>query len=362
MRPLQAIGSAQMRLLFCQTFPYLPSEGGGALSNTDELCQLLPGRGFEVAVLAGLRRSAWSQLRSRAGRDGMADRALGYPVHRARDPLVLAAKLAQTQRPDLAVVQVGDVAALCGIFLAARIPTLVYFHDSYSMPPAEALPPHPLLSFAACSAALAERVNRRLGVQSSVIPVLVQPERYRTEPMRRAVTFVNPIPRKGLDIAFALAARRPDIPFEFVESLQLRGRVVKLLQARIAHHGNIRLVRRVMDMRPVYRQSRIVLFPSLCEESWGRVVSEAQVSGIPALASNSGGLPEAMGAGGLMLDREAPMAAWAQALARLWDDDIEYARYAEQAAAHAARPEFQPAAVLSRLTELVVQLRASAGG
>jgi glycosyltransferase involved in cell wall biosynthesis len=345
-----------MRVLFCQTFPYLPSEGGGALSNTDELCQLLPGHGIEVAVLAGLAPKSWplGPLGAMVRRGGGADAGgLGYPVHRASDPLVLAQRLAQARWPDLAVIQVGDVAGLCRLFLAAQIPTLAYFHDAYSIPPASELPAHPLLRFAACSAPLARQVARRFGGGPVVIPVLVQPDRYHTETERRVVTFVNPIPRKGVEIAFTLAARRPDIPFDFVESSQLRRRVIKLLQMHAAHHGNVRLIRRTDDMRRIYRRSRILLAPSLCEEAWGRVVTEAQVSGIPVLASNSGGLPEAVGPGGVIVERDAPVAAWHHALAGLWDDRAAYDRYAGQAAAHAARPEIQPEAVVARFIEVI---------
>jgi glycosyltransferase involved in cell wall biosynthesis len=33
--------------------------------------------------------------------------------------------------------------------------------------------------------------------------------------------------------------------------------------------------------------------PSVCNEAWGAVVTEAQLRGIPVIASNAGGIPEA---------------------------------------------------------------------
>lgn len=349
-----------MRLLFCQSGAYLPAEGGGALSNTDELCALLPARGVEVAVLAGQMRDPWTKLRGALVRRGsVSEHSLGYPVHRARDPVALAARLAREQRPDIAIVQLGDIAGLTRVFLEAAVPTLVYFHDSYSMPAPQALPAHPLLRLAACSTALAAQASRRFGADAAVAPVLIQPARYRTETERRVVTFVNPIPRKGLEIAFALAARRPDIAFEFVESAQLRGRVIKLLRVRAAHHGNVKVLRRVADMRQVYRRTRLLLAPSLWDEAWGRVVTEAQVSAIPAIVSNSGGLPRAVGPGGLVVEREAPFADWLQALSRLWDDPEQYEHHVNLAAAHAARPEIQPDTVITRILEILHALQAS---
>jgi len=94
-----------------------------------------------------------------------------------------------------------------------------------------------------------------------------------------------------------------------------------------------------------------VLMPSVWEESWGRVVSEAQVSGIPALASNTGGLPEAVGPGGMLVDRQADLSDWLHALSQLWDDDARYDHYARAARTHSHRPEFQPNAVVSRFIE-----------
>jgi glycosyltransferase involved in cell wall biosynthesis len=91
----------------------------------------------------------------------------------------------------------------------------------------------------------------------------------------------------------------------------------------------------------------VLLAPSQWNEGWGRVVSEAQASGIPVLASRRGGLPEAVGAGGILVDAESDIAAWQAALARLWDDGDAYAGYCAAAFAHAARPELDGARVLA---------------
>src|SRR5258707_784961 len=114
-----------MRVLFCQTIPYLPEEGGGALSNTHALCSRLTARGFEVSVLAAARssvRSALQALRPRSSNQ------LGYPVYRESDPLAAARRLCRDRRPALAVVQLGDIAGLARIFLEAQVPVLLYFH------------------------------------------------------------------------------------------------------------------------------------------------------------------------------------------------------------------------------------------
>jgi glycosyltransferase involved in cell wall biosynthesis len=70
------------------------------------------------------------------------------------------------------------------------------------------------------------------------------------------------------------------------------------------------------------------------------------VSGIPAIVSSVGGLPEAVGAGGVVVDRDAAIAEWVSALSRLWDDPVEYQRHVANAQEHARRPAFQPAAIV----------------
>ena len=76
--------------------------------------------------------------------------------------------------------------------------------------------------------------------------------------------------------------------------------------------------------------------PSTYPEAWGRVAGEAQASGIPVIASAVGGLPEAVGDGGLLVDPSAGVDAWLEAFALLWDDDDAYAGHASRAERTAA--------------------------
>lgn len=131
---------------------------------------------------------------------------------------------------------------------------------------------------------------------------------------------------------------------------------------RIQKHGNITLRDSTDDMRTVYRDAKILLVPSLCFEGWGRSVSEAQLSGIPILASDRGGLPESVGPGGILVDAESGITDWEQALARMWDDDMAYERLAALALQHARRPEFEPRALVARLLAMITELVETCNG
>lgn len=49
----------------------------------------------------------------------------------------------------------------------------------------------------------------------------------------------------------------------------------------------------VDDMEPIYDEMAVLIVPSLWQEAWGLVATEAQIRGIPVIAANIGGLAEA---------------------------------------------------------------------
>jgi glycosyltransferase involved in cell wall biosynthesis len=348
-----------MKLLFAMTMPYIPESTGGVESTTHEMCQALRARGIEVAVLANFRRHGAPArrfaLRRFLGGGGspLRDLSLGYPVLRCRDALAAVEAVCGYLQPDAVVVKLGRIVPLARRTVDLGIPTVLYLHNLTFGEMGGALFRHKLLLPVTTSQFMAQAVEARTGIRPEVLLQIVPPANYRTESTGEVVTFVNPTPLKGLDVALHLAARRPDIPFEFIESWPLRWRKWQLLRRQVGHLPNVRLLRRTPDMRAVYARSRIVLAPSRWEEPWGRIATEAQISGIPVIAAATGGLPEAVGPGGLLVPPEAPLSAWDDALASLWDDPALHATYSRLALEHAARPEIQPDALMDRFLALV---------
>lgn len=156
------------------------------------------------------------------------------------------------------------------------------------------------------------------------------------------VTLINPHPHKGLSVALEMARLCPDIPFLFVQTWDLPPEARAELDRQLATLKNVTLHPAVEDMRQIYRRTRILLAPSQWQEGYGRVATEAQFSGIPVIASTRGGLPEAVGPGGLLLDAAAPAEEWAGALRRLWDDAGYYRQLSEAADAHSRRAANDP--------------------
>ena len=80
-------------------------------------------------------------------------------------------------------------------------------------------------------------------------------------------------------------------------------------QADVARAGfrldripNIKIMPNQIDMRPVYAETKVLLFPSFWNEPSGRTIVEAQLNGIPVMASRRGGIPENLNGGGFLFD------------------------------------------------------------
>jgi glycosyltransferase involved in cell wall biosynthesis len=337
-----------MRVLFVSNYPHLPDIRGGLQTTTHDLCLALQTAGAEAAVLCGLDEHGGAGTVESA----RSDDSLGYLTIRAHAPEEALAVVAGAWNPTAIVVQSGT--ALLPMVLSslrAGKPTAIYLHNVEIHQLKGTLVQDPSLLYFANSQFTADRWRALCGLGCTVIPPVVSPERYLTTQRGEKVLFVNPTPIKGVEKMFDLAAACPDIPFLVVESWNLEPTWQRLCRHRAEQLGNIEWLAPTDDMRPVYAKARMLLMPSVWEESFGRTVVEAQLNGLPVLASNRGALPEVVGEGGLVLDPHAPAAAWAAALRRLYGE--EHGRYGEaarrKALGHAASTPVIVADLLSLL-------------
>ena len=347
-----------MRILFVNGQAFLPQMIGGVETSTLDLCLTLRAQGHEPALLCGLRHggSLWLMNRIKGrllGQHAPRDTYRGLRVHRSWDLQKGLAEVLQRERPDVVVVQ----GALLNSYEAAAAslklgyPTVYYVHDASLLLGDKPLPDLAGAGWIVNSAYTAGILQNRLTVPSTIAPPLIRPENYRVQTSRRTVTMINPRPIKGGDIAIALAEACPDIPFLFIEAWEGDDPKVTALKERAARLPNVTWQPSQSDMRKVYGVTRLLLMPSQCFETWGRVVTEAQFIGIPALASRIGALPETVGPGGLLVDPQADLAQWVQALRSIWDDDAAYRGYSDAAATYAQRPDIAPQPLAAHFAE-----------
>jgi len=167
------------------------------------------------------------------------------------------------------------------------------------------------------------------------------------------ITMINPLIIKGGEILYKLAQRFPNKKFLAVmgwtglrnrDSFKWERRQWELIAKAHNDHNvhppeevdfsnlkNVETLKGVKDMRFVYAKTRILLFPSIWDEAFGRSIVEALASGIPVIANNVGGIEETgIKEGGILLDKESPLKKWVKAIKKL-DDPIIYKKISKSA-------------------------------
>jgi glycosyltransferase involved in cell wall biosynthesis len=177
---------------------------------------------------------------------------------------------------------------------------------------------------------------------------------------RGSVTMINPCVEKGLPIFLELAAKTPSVGFAAVPTWGADSEALRTLTAA----PNVEILEPCDDIEAILARTRVLLAPSLWPEAFGYVVVEAMLRGIPVLASDIGGLPEAkLGVPYLLpviaarhVDGRSPSPAqdigpWAAALDELLSNREAYERCA--AASHAAAQRFHAGIDIAAFEQLL---------
>lgn len=258
----------------------------------------------------------------------------------------LVEKTIVTFRPHVVFAQLNRAREILALAKKSGCRTALYVLDVDHEENFRALESDPDVVFAVSEFTCCE-LRRRFGTESHVLYPLVDFDRYRTIRQDELVTMINPVRVKGVDIALELAECLPRQKFLFVEGWGTDPTIVE----RIERLPNATYMRKQIDMREVYGRTRVLIVPSQWQEAFGRVVLEAQASGIPVIASRTGGLPEAVGDGGILIDGYRDPARWLTALQGLLEDRVSYQRLSEKALENTRR--FELRRELDRLVEIL---------
>jgi len=153
---------------------------------------------------------------------------------------------------------------------------------------------------------LSKFYQEKLSIQSQVLYPLFKNEDYLvTHRDPRYITFINPIPDKGLTLFARIISEAlrelPQAQFLVVEGRWNQANVARV-GLKLDRIPNVQVIPYQQDMKTVYAQTKMILYPSFMGEAFGRIVVEAQLNGIPVLASRQGGIPEALNGGGFLFD------------------------------------------------------------
>ena len=122
------------------------------------------------------------------------------------------------------------------------------------------------------------------------------------------ITYMNPSHLKGIEIFRKIVKKLPRKKFLVV------GEGIEKLK-NISN--NVTCFGWCNDVRDIYKNTYIILFPSIWDEPFGRVPIEAGINGIPTIASNRGGLSESVGEGGILIDNPYDINAWLSAIQKI---------------------------------------------
>ena len=103
------------------------------------------------------------------------------------------------------------------------------------------------------------------------------------------VTMVNPCVYKGISIFLSLAERLPHVKFAAIPFWHTSAED----RAALERLPNVTLLQPSPNLDDIFGPTKVLLAPSVWGEAFGQIVVDAMLRGIPVLASNVGGLPEA---------------------------------------------------------------------
>lgn len=313
-----------MKILLFQSLPYL-SSGGGLPKGTRAMLEGLAERGHSCQVVASASNPQDFETDEKF-LAGLADRGIrvlpsppgvavfhlrGVEVHAVMDLSQLRAhgvRQIHEFEPTWTLVPEEPTYSLLKAALEASPSRVVYLAYSsallglgpmcfYPMPVKKELL-RQAAGIIAVSNYLKGYIQRWAGLESVAVPSMITIPSlvYGPGPFpyfgcfdKGFVTMINPCAYKGIAIFLALAQAMPDVQFAAVPTWG----TTKADRVALEQLPNIQLLGATADIDKIYAQTRVLLVPSLWDEALGVVATEAMLRGIPVLASNAGGLPEA---------------------------------------------------------------------
>ena len=306
-----------MRILLAQNALYYPAYGGGDRSNR-LLMEALAARGHTCRVVARIARFGVTghaqylrELAARAvsplGTEGgvVVFRRAGVEAHvvthhpnlRAYFAAQIAALapdaiLTSTDDPAQLLLEAAVRAGARTIYLARATLALPFGPDCAFPSAAKTEVLRQAGAVVGVSRYVADYIRQWSGIPAVHVPIsLLDPPPYPDLASfdNEFVTMVNPCAVKGISIFLDLADRMPQVRFAGVPTWG----TTQADRAALERRANITVLDPVDNVDDILRRTRVLLVPSLWAEARSRIVVEAMLRGVPVIAADIGGIPEA---------------------------------------------------------------------
>lgn len=138
----------------------------------------------------------------------------------------------------------------------------------------------------ATSRTLIDKFEQEVGIKANFFPNIFTTTESKIEGgTHDHITLVNHHPVKGKEVFDAIATKLPNKKFLVVETWPD-------VPPFVAAGPNVTFSKFIPDVRDLYRQTKILLIPSVYDEGPARIITEAMINGIPVIAHRIGCLPE----------------------------------------------------------------------
>jgi hypothetical protein len=308
-----------VKLLVAANAAFVPERLNGSLLGLLDLVAALAEQGAEPALLCRDPVAADARVRRHEAR--------GMPVFVAAEPATAAAPLAAAGEAAALLLIEGRDGRILSACRGLIQPVIAWFARDLAMRAAEPLADN--VSLLAASPRLARAVQRWYGRPARFVPMPVS--RLDLTPTPEQAVLLDPRPVGGIEILLEIAAARPRATFVVAETEPLPTAWRAACFERARRCGNIDWRVDSPDLADLFARARLLVAPALAADADPWAIRTAQTAGIPALASNQGGLAEAVGEAGLSISADAPTDTWLAAFDTLWDQPQVYARAVEAA-------------------------------
>ena len=282
-----------------------------------------------------------------------------YILHNFLPDLIPALKdLIRDTKPDIICTQLEGATEVLMTARNRKIPVLHFVRDIHNPMNffAIGLKP-PLIGPTLCVANsdfVREYVQEQFGVETVTVYPMIEfekVEKKEADENRKRILFVNPVPSKGGDVMYHVAKALLEFDFEIIPGW---GRECDQKWKDLPN--TIPQCWPVTDMMTVMARADLLVFPAQKSEAFGRTGIEAQLAGLPVIASKHPGIHESLGDSAVLIEDYQAPEAWIAAIRNLLADAQECHRLVEAGKQNAER--FSEARVLQMFNDAVAKAQA----
>ncbi|MFZ5376368.1 MAG: glycosyltransferase family 4 protein [Patescibacteria group bacterium] len=225
--------------------------------------------------------------------------------------------------PDLIFTQLDGATEIIEEALKKKIPTIIFANDC-EKPTIEQI--KKINSNVLGVVCVSKYVKLKLkNITNKPIMVLYPPENradyYVSKKSKKMfITCINPVKVKGGKIFEKIVQSLPNEIF-----LVAKGWYDPIKDnLDFTKYNNVVVLEKQFDPKIIYQQTKLLLVPSLWEEAIPRVITEAGINGIPTIASNRGGISEAIGNSGILIKNPRDISSWIKSITWILKNKKEY--------------------------------------